>query len=160
MTVKVETPTAGTVTLSAMGLLGMLENNIPAALDFRLLAEVIPQIVWTAHPGGSVDYYNQRWVEYSGITRDATLGMGWDAVVHPDDLAPTHARWEQAIITRANLELEFRLKRAMDGVYRWHLGRALAVRDGQGAIVKWVGTCTDIHDQKQRRPRCVRARLR
>jgi PAS domain S-box-containing protein len=115
---------------------------------FRTLAEAIPQIVWTADPDGDLDYYNQRWFDYTGMTLEETRGWGWEPVLHPQDLAACVQRWLAAVATGDPYEMEYRFKRASDGEYRWHLGRALPVRDADGKVVKWFGTCTDIHDQK------------
>ena len=118
-------------------------------VHYRILAEAIPQIVWTANPDGWLDYYNQRWFDYTGLTLEQTRGWGWEPVLHPDDLQNCVQRWTHACATGEPYETEYRFKRAADGKYRWHLGRALPVRDADGAIVKWFGTCTDIHDQKE-----------
>jgi len=115
----------------------------------RLIAEAIPQIVWTARPDGWLDYYNQRWFEYTGMSLEQTQGWGWSPVVHPDDLPACVERWSHAVTTGQAYDIEHRFRRAADGVYRWHLGRALPIRDGAGNIVKWFGTCTDIDDQKR-----------
>lgn len=115
----------------------------------RLLADVIPQIVWAARPDGFLDYYNQQWFDYTGLTLEQTQGWGWEAALHPDDLQLCLDRWTAAVATGEPYEVEYRFKRASDGTYRWHLGRALPVRDESGNITYWVGTCTDIDDQKQ-----------
>ncbi|MBC7545213.1 MAG: PAS domain-containing sensor histidine kinase [Candidatus Sericytochromatia bacterium] len=117
--------------------------------SFRQLAEAIPQIVWTARPDGWLDYYNQRWVDYTGMSVAETLGWGWQPVIHPDDLANCLDHWKYAVDTGEIYEVEYRFKRAADGCYRWHLGRALPVCNSAGIIVKWFGTCTDIDDQKR-----------
>jgi len=114
---------------------------------YRALAEAIPQIVWTALPDGALDYYNQRWFEYSGMTLEETQGWGWQPVLHPDDVENTLERWKNSVQTGETYEVEYRFKRASDGAYRWHLGRAIPVRDAQGKILKWFGTCTDIDDR-------------
>ncbi len=113
------------------------------------IAEALPQIVWTADPDGSVDYYNQHWFDYTGMTLEQTRGWGWEHVLHPDDLASCVARWTESVRTGAPYEIEYRFRRAADGAYRWHLGRALPIRDGRGEIVKWFGTCTDIDDHRR-----------
>lgn len=114
---------------------------------YRVLAETIPQIVWTALPDGGVDYYNQRWFEYTGMTLEDTQGWGWQPVLHPDDVQNCLERWNNSVQTGGIYEVEYRFKRAADGAYRWHLGRALPVRDAAGKIIKWFGTCTDIDDR-------------
>ncbi len=113
------------------------------------LADAMPQIVWTANPDGGLDYYNQHWVEYTGMTVEQTRGWGWEQVLHPDDLQNCVDAWTNAFTTGASYQIEYRFKRASDGTYRWHLGRALPVRDTEGNITKWFGTCTDIHEQKE-----------
>ena len=116
--------------------------------QYRLMAEAIPQIVWTAQADGYNDYFNKRWFEYTGLTAEETYS-GSKSVVHPDDQQDYKIRWQQAIETGKEYEAEYRFRRAADGMYRWHLGRAIPVHDSKGAIVKWFGTCTDIHDQKR-----------
>ena len=116
--------------------------------QFRQLANFTPQLVWTATGDGNIDYYNQRWYDYTGLTFEQSENWGWEAVLHPDDLQNTITRWTNAFITHEPYEMEFRLKRAADGVQRWHLGRAFPVRDAQGTVVRWFGTCTDIHALK------------
>ena len=113
----------------------------------RLLAEAIPQQVWTARPDGTLDYVNARVSEYFGRSRDEIIGEGWMDVVHADDLALTLERWKHALATGEPYEVEFRLPRA-DGAYRWNLSRALPLRDASGAVVKWFGTNTDITERK------------
>nr|MBA2733037.1 PAS domain S-box protein [Acidobacteriota bacterium] len=116
---------------------------------FRLMTEAIPQIVWTANPDGFLDYYNQHWFDYTGMTLEQTQGWGWQPVIHPDDLQRCVDVWANSVATGEIYEIEYRFKRAADGVYRWHLGRAVPVRDAEGHIVKWFGTCTDIDDHKR-----------
>ena len=117
--------------------------------QLQSLAQAIPQIVWTANPNGELDYYNQHWFDYTGMTLEQTRGWGWGHVLHPDDLALCVERWTNACQTGGPYEVEYRFRRASDGTYRWHLGRAAPVRDASGAIIKWFGTCTDIDDQKR-----------
>jgi len=116
---------------------------------FRQLADAMPQIVWTARPDGWLDYYNQPWFDYTGMTLAETQGWGWGPVLHPDDLQNCIDTWGEAVRTGKPYEIEYRFKRASDSVYRWHLGRASAIRDKDGQIIKWFGTCTDIDDQKR-----------
>ncbi len=112
------------------------------------LAETIPQIVWTSKPDGNLDYYNQKWFDYTGMSFEQTKNWGWEPVIHPEDIKNCVDRWTHSFKTGEPYEVEYRFKRASDGAYRWHLGRALPVRDAQGIIVKWFGTCTDVHEQK------------
>lgn len=116
---------------------------------YRLLAEAIPQIVWTTTPDGAADYFNQHWFEYTGLTVEQSLGWNWQTVVHPDDRFPTLEIWQQALQTGGDFEVEYRFRR-QDGTYRWHLGRAVPLRiaNKENQIIKWFGTCTDIEVQK------------
>jgi PAS domain S-box-containing protein len=116
--------------------------------SYRAMADAMPQIVWTASADGLLDYYNRRWFDYTGLVKGASTGLGWEAVAHPEDLGVATARWEESLRTGEPFEIEYRIKRASDGTYRWHLGRAIGVRDAEGRIEKWFGTATDIHDQK------------
>ena len=125
---------------------------------YRQLADAMPQIVWTAEPDGGIDYYNQQWFDYTGLTLAQTQGWGWQPVLHPDDLAQCLDCWAESLQSGEDYEVKYRFKRAADGVYRWHLGRASAVRDEQGRIVKWFGTCTDIDEQKQIEDKLLSAR--
>nr|WP_275994389.1 PAS domain-containing protein [Argonema antarcticum] len=115
---------------------------------YRNLADAMPLIVWTAQPDGAVDYFNQRWFEYTETTIEQSKGWGWQSVVHPDDRVRCLEDWKIALETGSGCEVEYRFRRS-DGSYRWHLGRAMPMRDRQGKIVSWVGTATDIDAQKQ-----------
>ena len=115
--------------------------------QLRALVDAIPLIVWTANPNGELDYYNRQWEIYTGLTAAETQGWGWAPVIHPDDLQPCIDRWTQAFTTGEPYEIEYRFKRASDGTFRWHLGRAIPFRNESGQITKWLGTGTDIDDQ-------------
>ncbi|HZH32905.1 MAG TPA: PAS domain S-box protein [Pyrinomonadaceae bacterium] len=115
---------------------------------YRFLAEAIPQIIWTSQPDGTVDYFNQRWYEFTGQKKEEPHGWGWQPVLHPEDVERSAERWRHCVETGEVYEIEYRFRRASDGQYRWHLGRALPLRDEDGRIVKWFGTCTDIDDRK------------
>ena len=114
-----------------------------------LLAEAIPQIVWSALPDGHVDYFNRRWSTYTGLPPESSLGAGWASAVHPDDLDRVASRWREAVGSGAVYEVEFRLRRGEDGAYRWFLARGELVHDEAGHVLKWFGTWTDIDDQKR-----------
>ena len=126
-----------------------LQDVAKSELHFKTVIESLPQIVWTATPDVSPDFYNQNWVDYTGMTVEQTTGWGWTPVLHPEDISIAVERWTHSFQTGASYEVEYRFKRASDGAYRWHLGRALPMRDAEGKIVKWFGTCTDIDDQKR-----------
>lgn len=115
---------------------------------YRFLAESIPQIVWTASPDGTVDYVNGRLRAYLGSLEDSfTDSWKWAETLHPDDVESTRRAWMRAIADLVVYEHEHRFRRH-DGMYRWHLARALPMLDETGQVVKWFGTSTDIHDQK------------
>ena len=106
----------------------------------------IPQMVWSTLPDGSHDYYNRLWYEFTGGDERTTHGEGWSSVFHPDDRARAWTAWRHSLRTGEPYEIEYRL-RHYSGEYRWVLGRASAEKDDRGNIVRWYGTCTDIHDR-------------
>jgi PAS domain S-box-containing protein len=114
---------------------------------YRQLADAMPQIVWTAGVDGSATYFNRQWFEYTGMEPEDAGPHAWTSVVHPDDLPAVVARREQTLHTGTTFEVEYRFRGA-DGTYRWHLGRAVPMRDRDGRIEFWIGTATDIHDRK------------
>ena len=114
---------------------------------FRTLADTMPQMVWSTLPDGFHDYYNARWYEFTGVPDGSTDGEGWNDMFHPDDQARAWEIWRHSLETGAPYQIEYRLRHA-DGTYRWVLGRALPIRDTDGQITRWFGTCTDIHEQK------------
>ena len=115
---------------------------------YRFLAKAIPHIVWTASPAGSIDSFNPRWTEYTGLPPHPAQERNWLESLHPDDVRRWAEGWERTRSSGAKLTLDLRLRR-FDGVYRWHLVHALPVRDRSGGVLKWLGTCTDIDDQKR-----------
>ncbi len=126
-----------------------MEDALRASEErFRVLSELIPQVIWTSERDGAVTYLNPRWMEYTGLTLEESRGWGWQKVVHPDDLERSMALWSEALRTGGDLEIEERIRRAWDGTWRWHLLRATAIRDEDGRITAWFGTCVDIHDLK------------
>lgn len=123
------------------------QPDTESELRFRALADAIPLIVWTANPSGETDYYNIQWENYTGLARKRARGWDWSSVLHPDDLQNCIDKWRHAFKTGNPYEIEYRFKRAADGSYRWHLGRATPFKDAAGNIIKWFGICTDIDDQ-------------
>jgi PAS domain S-box-containing protein len=115
---------------------------------YRNLANAIPQIVWIARPNGMIDFFNQQWFSYTGLSFEQSEGWGWRKVIHPEDLPYYLDRWEETLKIGIPFEIHGRLKRA-DGVYRWHLVRALPERDRHDQTIAWLGTSTDIDDQKR-----------
>lgn len=118
---------------------------------YQILLEAIPQMVWSANTEGRVEYANRRWFEYTGSAPEeaAAAHLGWDRLLHPEDRERTWSEWNQARESGSAFEIEHRVRRASDGSYRWHLVRAVPLRTGAGEISSWLGTCTDIEDQRQ-----------
>ena len=115
---------------------------------FRTIANLVPQMVWSARANGEVDYCNQRWYDFTGLPEGATRGHEWDTALHPEDRDRAWALWRRSVATGDPYDIEYRL-RFHTGEYRWVLGRALPMRDATGLVVRWMGTCTDIQDQKR-----------
>jgi PAS domain S-box-containing protein len=114
--------------------------------QFRTLANSIPQLAWMADSRGSIFWYNQRWYDYIGAGKNEMERWGWTSVQHPDHVARTMERLQQAWTTGELWEDTFPLL-GHDGNYRWFISRAVPIRDSQGSVVRWFGTCTDISDQ-------------
>lgn len=112
---------------------------------FRAITNSIDQMIWATLPDGFHDYYNDRWYEYTGVAYGSTDGAGWSDIFHPDDQKRAWTVWRHSLATGEPYHIEYRL-RHRSGHYRWVLGRAQPVRDEQGRIVRWFGTCTDIQD--------------
>jgi PAS domain S-box-containing protein len=114
---------------------------------FRTITDVMPQMVWSTQPDGFHDYFNDQWYLFTGVPQGSTDGDGWSAIFHPDDQPLAWEKWSHSLRTGASYEIEYRMLHH-SGQYRWVLGRALPVRGDNGEIVRWMGTCTDIHAQK------------
>ena len=115
--------------------------------EFRLVTEAMPQIVWITTPAGENLYFNQHWMDYTGLTLEESTGHGWNAPFHPEDQQRAWDAWREATATLGTYSIECRLRRA-DGVYRWWLIRGVPLKDANGLVLKWFGTCTDVHDLK------------
>nr|WP_281218444.1 ATP-binding protein [Janthinobacterium psychrotolerans] len=115
---------------------------------FRIITDAMPQMVWSTLPDGYHDYYNEQWYRYTGVPNGSTNGMGWNDIFHPDDRARAWDAWHACLASGKVYEIQYRL-RHHSGIYRWVLGRALPIRDHLGGITRWMGTCTDIDDQKR-----------
>ncbi len=115
---------------------------------FRQLADAMPQIVWAARPDGYIDYYNQRWYDFTGF-QECYGDESWKPILHPDDVQRCLDIYFDCIKTECPYEIEYRFKDRKTNGYRWFLGRALPVRDEGGKVIRWFGTCTDIDEQKQ-----------
>ena len=119
---------------------------------FRTLADHLPELAWSARPDGFIDFYNRRWFEYTGTTLEEMEGWGWQRVHDPAMLDAVIAQWERSLKTGELFEMEFPLRGA-DGIFRWFLTRVQPVRDGRGQILRWIGTNTDVHEQREARRR-------
>lgn len=116
---------------------------------YRTLVEVSPQGVWVAGLDGALIYINQYWIEYSGMSIAQSAGSGWQEQIHPEDRERMRDTWQHALETASTFETELRLRRIIDGEYRWHLVRGVPVADAGGRIEKWLGVFVDIHERKQ-----------
>jgi PAS domain S-box-containing protein len=131
------------------------EASVVAARDtlqrmnsaFRILTDAMPQMVWSTLPDGFHDYYNARWYEFTGVPPGSTDGEAWNGMFHPEDQDHAWGIWQHSLRTGEPYEITYRL-RHHSGEYRWTLGRALPLRNESGVIVRWIGTCTDIHEAK------------
>ena len=115
---------------------------------FRVLAETLPDIIFTAEPDGARDYHNPPFYELTGLFNGKSHGWGWLDAVHPDDVARVRAKWASATTSGEQYRDEYRYQ-ARDGKFRWFSSRAQAMRDGQGRVTKWLGICSDINDHKE-----------
>lgn len=116
--------------------------------EFRTFAQAMPNHVWASLADGRLNWFNDRVYEYSGRGHGSLDGAGWVDIVHPDDRAVAADRWSAALASGETYQTEFRLRR-FDGIYRWHLARAIPIRTRSGTIERWIGTNTDIEDERQ-----------
>ncbi|MEG4842453.1 PAS domain-containing protein [Microcoleus sp. B9-D4] len=117
---------------------------------FRFLAESLPHLIWNVSSAGEIRFTNQqKWSEYLGMSYEEASQNNWESLVPPSDLAESWTRWQECQITGEVYQIELRLRRAVDQMERWHLSRAVPIRDAGGQVVEWIGTNTDIHDRKQ-----------
>ena len=115
--------------------------------ELQAVIETIPVMAWSAAADGAADFFNQRWLEYAGLSADQVRGWGWTSAVHPDDLNSLADYWRETLASGQSGEFEARLRR-FDGMYRWFLFRATPSLDNLGGVVKWYGTNTDIEERK------------
>ena len=118
------------------------------SLDIRLLVDRIPAFTWSTHPDGSVEFVNQRWREYAGLSAEESQGWGWQAAIHPEDLPSLMEKWRELLRSGEPGDIEARMRRH-DGVFRWFLIRFEPFRDETGKIAMWYGVSTDIETLKQ-----------
>ena len=114
---------------------------------FHAIADSVDQMIWSTLPDGFHDYYNRRWYEFTGVPNGSTDGEAWNAIFHPEDQELAWDKWHHSLATGEPYEIEYRL-RHRSGDYRWVLGRAQPVRNPAGDIIRWYGSCTDIHKIK------------
>jgi PAS domain S-box-containing protein len=124
--------------------------------SLRFLADTMPQIVWTTRPDGVVETFNRGWHDYTGLSVEESL-EDWTRAVHAADVKTFTDDWRPALKAGQEGRGQYRLRRASDGMFRWHLWRARPQRDRLGRLVRWVGTSTDIHDQKEAATALARA---
>ncbi len=120
--------------------------------DFKKLRDVIetiPAMAWTALPDGSNEFVNRRWAEFTGLSAEDTVGSGWTAAVHPEDLSLCMDKWRASIASGEPYEFEARFRNAANGEYRWLLARGVPLRDKHGKVLRWYGILTDIEDRKR-----------
>jgi two-component system CheB/CheR fusion protein len=117
--------------------------------NLRLLADHITQMAWTCMPDGRVNFFNERWYEYTGLGFEQSMGWGWREAIHPDDIEVFMEKYREALQTGGIFEVENRYRRGRDGVYRWYLNRATPLENEDGETILWVGTATDIEEQKK-----------
>ena len=115
---------------------------------FHALADTMPQIVWSTLPDGSHDYYNAQWYEFTGVPVGSTDGEGWAELFHVEDRPGAWAKWRHSLETGEPYEVEYRL-RHHSGEYHWMIGRAHPILDDDGRIQRWIGTCTNVQEQKR-----------
>src|SRR6266851_1633792 len=126
-----------------------LRMSLPGqSLDIRLLVDRIPAFTWSAHADGSVEFVNQRWREYAGLSAEESQGWGWQVAIHPEDLPSLMRKWRELLISGEPGEIEARMRRH-DGVFRCFLIRFEPFRDETGKVVMWYGVSADIEDLKQ-----------
>jgi formate hydrogenlyase transcriptional activator len=118
------------------------------SLDIRVVVDRIPAFTWSAHPDGSVEFVNQRWREYAGLSLEESQGWGWQVAIHPEDLPSLMQKWRELLISGEAGDIEARMRRH-DGIFRWFLIRFEPYRDETGKIVMWYGVSTDIETLKQ-----------
>src|SRR6267154_3146363 len=115
--------------------------------DVRLVVDTIPTLAWSARPDGSAEFFNQRWLDYTGLSAEQALGSGWEVAIHPDDLSRILETFRQALNSLKPYEVEGRFRR-FDGEFRWFLFRGSPLRDRSGKVAKWYGTNTDLEERK------------
>ncbi|MFM5929280.1 MAG: PAS domain-containing protein [Novosphingobium sp.] len=113
---------------------------------FEVLADSLPQMVWSTPPDGMSDYFNKQWCDFTGLPAEASFGTGWLGFLHPEDAPIAAQAWTQAVATGSAYEVRYRMRRH-DGQHRWVIARGLPLTQADGTVTRWIGTCTDIDDE-------------
>ena len=116
---------------------------------FRHTVELNPQVPWTCDTAGNITSYSNRWLELTGQAPGEPLGAGWARALHPDDIAPTQAVFAACLASGEPVDVDYRIRAARSGTYRWMRARAYPRRDADGAILRWYGVVEDIHDRRR-----------
>jgi PAS domain S-box-containing protein len=127
---------------------GRLDDQERHELPLRGVMDTIPALVWSALPDGNIEFCNQRWLEYTGVSFNEMRGWGWATTIHPQDITDLREGWRTALQRSGSFKGEARMRRA-DGCYRWFLIQAVALRDSGGRIIRWYGTNTDVDELKR-----------
>ncbi|HET9029043.1 MAG TPA: PAS domain-containing protein, partial [Candidatus Aquilonibacter sp.] len=127
-----------------------IQEQKNAAEFTQRIMSAVPQIVFVSDADGAIEYYNRRWYELTGQTPDEAGGFGWTPAIHPDDVDLLGDLWQRAKATASPFIAEYRIRRASDGTYRWHMATSHPISGDDGRIVRWIGVATDIDDQKRR----------
>lgn len=117
--------------------------------NFRVMADLVPHMIWSARPDGFIDYFNRRLLEYMGMTLEQVKGWNWAEALHPEDRMPTLTAMEESLRSGADYRVDYRIRNARTGQYRWFQAHAVAQRDEAGSIVRWYGANTDIEERKR-----------
>jgi PAS domain S-box-containing protein len=126
--------------------------------EYQFLINAVPTMIWRTSPSGELNYFNERWYNFTGYSPEQSLYKGWTSVLHPDDHDRTLRLWQQALVTHERFQIEYRLRKA-DGTYQWFLGQALPLINEKGDVTQWFGTCADIHAQKKAEEALLLSRL-
>ena len=125
----------------------LLEQEKLNRMHLEFITNSVPEIVWQTQPNGDHDFFNQRWYEFTGLSPEESFKQAWTSALHPDDYENNSSTWKNSLSTGAPYQAECRIRKA-DGSYRWFISRALPFKSEKGGIIKWIGTCADVHDFK------------
>src|SRR5262249_10507364 len=118
-------------------------------LNLRQLTETIPEMLWSATPDGTIDYCNARFLNYTGLSAEQVMGMGWQRAIHPEDSERVAPIWQHSVATGTPYRVDVRTFHYADKMYRWCAVSALPLLDQQGLVLRWHGTIVDMHDWKE-----------